>query len=134
MMRRTGTDSNVARGNRAEQLAAEFLMSKGYAIRERNWRPSPAHFEVDIIAQKDADIVFVEVKARTDTSVDPADAVDARKQRNISRAADIYLRRLPHLHYYRFDIIAVSGEGDKTEITHIEDAFMSPLTGVGVKT
>lgn len=119
------------KGSEAEQLAADYLAAKGYAICERNWQPHPAHMEVDIIAQKGATYVFVEVKQRSDEDLDPVEAVDARKMRLISRAADIYLRRQPHLYYYRFDIIAVSGRGPQAKITHIEDAFMAPLTTVG---
>ena len=115
----------------AEQLAAEYLITKGYAIKERNWRPKPAPYEIDIIAQKGDVMAFVEVKARS--TADPTSAVesvDYKKQRFISRAADIYLRQQPHLYYYRFDIIAVTTKDSAQRITHIEDAFMPPLGGV----
>lgn len=119
------------RGSEAEQLAADYLVAKGYAIRKRNWQPHPQHMEVDIIAQDGATMVFVEVKQRTDEDLDPAEAVNARKMRLISRAADIYLRMQPHLYYYRFDIIAINGNPPNAKINHIEDAFMAPLTTVG---
>lgn len=119
-------------GREAEKLAADYLASKGYAIRERNWRPQPSHYEVDIIAQKGREMVFVEVKARRNLDADAAvDAVDLRKQRFIARAADIYLRRQEYLYYYRFDIIVVTGEGMDRRLTHIEDAYMPPLSTVG---
>lgn len=124
-------ESKTGKGREAEQMATDFLAAKGYAIRERNWRPQPFHYEVDIIAQKGAVIVFVEVKARTDMDTDPAQAVDLRKQKFISRAADIYLRRQPHMYYYRFDIIAVSGRKPDLSIRHIKDAYMAPLTVQG---
>lgn len=122
----------MERGREAEKLAADYLASQGYAIREMNWRPHPTHYEVDIIAQKDAEMVFVEVKARSNSDVAEAiEAVDLRKQRFIARAADIYLRRQPHIYYYRFDIIVVTGEGESRQITHLQDAFMPPLSSVG---
>lgn len=123
--------TTIDKGRNAEQLAIDYLASKGYAIRERNWRPHPTHYEVDIIAQKDAEIVFVEVKARADKDIDPAKAVDLKKQKFISRAADIYLRMQPHMYYYRFDIIAISGTGNDITIRHIEDAYISPITTSG---
>lgn len=122
----------MALAREAEQTAADYLVSKGYAIRERNWRPQPAHYEVDIIAQKGAEMVFVEVKARTSSEIPEAvEAVDIKKQKYIARAADIYLRRQEHLYYYRFDIIAVTWENDDKRVLHLPDAFMPPLTSVG---
>lgn len=118
-------------GREAERLAADYLASQGYAIREMNWRPHTSHYEVDVIAQKGNEIVFVEVKARSNP--DPAgaiEAVDLRKQRFISRAADTYLRMQPYMYYYRFDIIVVTGDGGGSRIHHIEDAFMPPLSSM----
>lgn len=125
-------DNRVLKGREAERLAADYLVSKGYAVREMNWRPHPAHYEVDIIAQKGNEIVFVEVKARSNPDPQAAiDAVDLRKQRFIAKAADTYLRMQPYMFYYRFDIIVVTGEGPDSSIHHIEDAFMPPLSCVG---
>lgn len=115
-------------GQAAEQLAAEYLISKGYTVRERNWRPKGTHLEVDIITQADDVIVFVEVKARTCDDVDPAEAVDRKKVMRLVRAADIYLRSLPYDFEYRFDIITVSGTLAGYELDHIQDAFLPPLT------
>lgn len=115
-------------GQAAEQLASEYLISQGYTIRERNWRPKGTHLEVDIITQADDVIVFVEVKARTCGDVDPAEAVDRKKVMRLVRAADIYLRSLPYDFEYRFDIITVSGTLAGYELDHIKDAFLPPLT------
>lgn len=115
-------------GQAAEQLASEYLISQGYTIRERNWRPKGTHLEVDIITQADDVIVFVEVKARTRDDVDPAEAVDRKKVMRLVRAADIYLRSLPYDFEYRFDIITVSGTLAGYELDHIQDAFLPPLT------
>ena len=40
-------------GKQAENIVCEFLISKGYTIRERNWRPSTSKSEIDVIAQKE---------------------------------------------------------------------------------
>ncbi len=124
--------NKIRKGREAEKLAADFLVSKGYAVREMNWRPHTSHYEVDIIAQKGNEIIFVEVKARSNPDPQVAiEAVDLRKQRFIARAADTYLRMQPYLFYYRFDIIVVTGEGDGVRLYHIEDAFMPPLSSLG---
>lgn len=128
----SGGNDRMRLGREAEKLASDYLVSKGYAIRELNWRPQPSHYEIDIIAQKGTDMVFVEVKARRKADREEAvDAVDLRKQRFIARAADIYLRRQERMYYYRFDIIVVTGEGDNRSIMHLEDAYMPPLNSVG---
>ena len=73
-------------GKWGEQLAADLLVTKGYAIAERNWRAG--NMEIDIVAMKGARIVFVEVKTRSDGGFDPADAVDRRRVMRMVRAAD----------------------------------------------
>lgn len=50
-------------GMEAEQIAADYLLARGYVIRERRWRCGASKKEIDIIAEKDAVMVFVEVKA-----------------------------------------------------------------------
>lgn len=121
-------------GLEAETLARDHLVREGYAIRETRWRPGPGHAEIDIIAELPGLMVFVEVKARSsfpDEEADPtapAEAVDARKQKRISRAADIYLRALSEDYDYRFDIIAILGTPADHILTHITDAFISPVS------
>jgi len=115
-------------GMAAENIAAEFLLRKGYTIRERNWRPKGSHLEIDIIAQLGKEMVFVEVKARNSDGIDPVEAVDTAKIKKIVRAANIYLAALPHEFFYRFDIITVKGDEAEYELDHIPDAFLPPLS------
>lgn len=49
-------------GKEGENAAAEYLMSKGYSIRHRNWHSGKR--ELDIVAQKDGELIVVEVKTR----------------------------------------------------------------------
>ena len=55
---------NSDRGKFGEDCAARFLETQGYTIVARNFRIRSA--EIDIIAQIDDVIIFVEVKARSD--------------------------------------------------------------------
>lgn len=117
--------SNREWGALAENIAADYLIKQGYTIRERNFRMR--HIEIDLIAEKDNEIVFVEVKARSSDYVDALYAVDKQKQNKMLSGADMYLRALPVLYWYRFDIITITGTKEDYKLEHYPDAFISPL-------
>ena len=115
-------------GKWGEHLAVDLLVTKGYAIVERNWRAG--NLEVDIVAMKDNRIVFVEVKTRSSGFVDPLDAIDRRRVSRIVRAANSYVKAYNIPHEVQFDIIIIIGApegGDSPQIEHIPDAFLPPL-------
>lgn len=111
-------------GRKGEHMAARRLQRDGYRILHRNLELG--RYEIDIVAQKDDLIAFVEVKTRTGAQVvDPAESVDREKQRHIRIAADRYIaRRKGTPVNYRFDIVTVVVfERGKPEITHYPNAF-----------
>lgn len=112
-------------GNWGEQLACDFLVTKGYTIVDRNWRSG--HYEIDIVAMKDKYIVFVEVKTRGNDDVDPTDSIDKKKIIRICRAANVYINAFDLPHEVQFDIITIVGTPDNYRIEHIPDAFLPPL-------
>jgi len=72
-------------GNLGEKRAQDYLISKGFQIRECNW--FFGKLELDIIAEKDDWLVIVEVKTRsTATFEHPEEAITIKKIRNIVRA------------------------------------------------
>lgn len=104
--------NNVQKGHYYEQVAVDYLVGHGYRILEQNYRCRQA--ELDIVAMEGACLVFIEVKYRKINGPQhPLEAVDIRKQRQISRAALQYI----YSHGYgqnqlcRFDVVAVSDEG-----------------------
>lgn len=107
-------------GQEQEVKAACFLKTQGCQILERNYRCKKG--EIDLIAREGQYLVFVEVKYRsTNESGLPEEAVDLRKQRQISRVAAWYLTE-KGLDIYtpcRFDVVAIEGE----EIRLYRDAF-----------
>ncbi len=73
-------------GKRGEAAAARFLRRRGYKILARGDRFGPG--ELDLVALDGKTIVFVEVKTRESAVAGhPADAVDAVKQRRLTRLA-----------------------------------------------
>lgn len=117
---------NKGTGELGEEVAANFMIARGYRIVERNFRCKGG--EVDIIARDPGDksLVFVEVKARTGLSYGvPQLAVTPFKQRQISKAALTWLSKNKlHDHNARFDVIAILlHTGGKHAIDHIKNAF-----------
>lgn len=113
---------NQEKGKKGELLASEFLMSNGYTILETNWQVG--HLEVDIIASNDDMLVFVEVKTRkSNTFGEPEDFVGLPKQRNLIRAAGIYIEKTGITKEVRFDIVSVIINEGIESVKHIVDAF-----------
>ena len=108
-----------------EELATAYLREKGYVILERDWHSG--HRDIDIIAQQDDTIVFVEVKTRSSRDfIDPVMAVNSQKQHNLLIAINHYLQYNHVSSPYRFDVITIVGTpGCLTpEIEHIEDFIL----------
>ena len=104
-----------------ENKAVLFLEEKGYQILERNFYSK--HGEIDIIAQDEEYLVFLEVKYRKNAYEGAAlEAVNLAKRRRLIQAARYYLYKKYYLNMEipcRFDVIAFEGE----EIVHIINAF-----------
>lgn len=107
-----------ASGYNAEQLAAEYLKSKGFRIICRNHRC--AGVEIDIIAADGNELVFAEVKSSEYAAAHPSEHVTSVQMRRYVRAAKAYTaaRGLFDVNV-RFDVVEVAGG----EIRHIRGAF-----------
>lgn len=113
-------------GKQGEEEAIKYLRQSGYKILKHNWRYDK--YEIDIIAQDEEYIVFVEVKTRSSHEWgNPEDAVSKGKIKRIVEAADFYLREHDIDMPARFDIMAIVWTGKKFEIEHIDDAFLAPV-------
>ena len=112
-------NNNIEKGDFAEQVAANVLIQKGYAILETKYRTPVG--EIDIIAKQNEYIVFVEVKYRKHLAHGlPREAVNQAKQRRIRKAALYYVAsQCGYEVDMRFDVIEMLREG----ILHLENAF-----------
>ena len=113
-------------GKRGEEMAAGYLIKRGYSILSRNWRCGKK--EIDIIASGDNQIVFVEVKTRDENFlVHPTESVSVKKQRNIIFAAQKWIELNRHEGEARFDIITIVTGKEKSTIEHIINAWYPTL-------
>ena len=94
------------KGSLYEDRAAEFLEENSYKILEKNYRGR--YGEIDLIALKDGQIIFIEVKYRETSEYGyGVEAIDKKKARRIYKTAEEYLIK-NHIEDYdiRFDCIS----------------------------
>jgi len=113
-------------GKQGEELAAGFLEAKGYQVMDRNYRFQKAEIDIVALRLEPAELVFVEVKTRSNTQESfPEESITLQKRKLIFKAADSYIYEKQLLTVpVRFDIIAISmDDPEHPLIHHIEDAF-----------
>ena len=103
-----------------EKIAQKYLKNNGYKIIENNYYTRNG--EIDIIANKEKYIVFVEVKTRTNEKYGkPSEAVNKAKKLHMRRSAAIFLRENNFSKFIiRFDVIEVYMINGKCKINHIK--------------
>lgn len=107
-------------GKIGEDIAARYLQQKGYKIIERNFESRQG--EIDIIAIDKNELVFVEVKTRTNMKFGkPIEAVDKLKQKHLIKTVEYYLYSR-HLEdeFVRIDVIEIYLYNNKYKINHIK--------------
>jgi putative endonuclease len=111
-------------GQNGEEIACDFLLSRGHQILDRNWRSG--HLELDIVSEDQEGLHFVEVKARTAPVTSAvSDQVNLIKQKRISAAALQYLNK-KHLvgQEVFFDIVSVLFDGQETVVRYFPQAWI----------
>lgn len=112
-----------ALGKWGEDYAEKYLIQKEYHILQKNYRFE--RNEIDIVAQFENTLVFVEVKTVSTLSYgEPEDKVDPHKQQLIQKVAEGYLyeKELDEISC-RFDVIAIQKNQSKIQLKHYIDAF-----------
>ena len=111
-------------GETGEQLACDFLETRGHQILDRNWRSG--HLELDIVSEGPDGLHFVEVKARTaPVMATILDQVNVVKQKRITAAASQYLhkKQLTGKEVY-FDIVSVLFDGQTSVVRYFPQAWI----------
>lgn len=113
---------HLAFGKQGELEAQKFLRAQGYQILRVNWRYK--RWEIDIIAKERDVLTFIEVKSRSSLQFgEPFQFVDRKKQQNLVKAADIFLKMINHQGDIRFDIVSIYRRNGKSDISLVKDAF-----------
>ena len=120
------TAPRQALGELGERIAARWLVRGGWKIVTHRFRSG--HRDIDLVAERDGTVAFVEVKARRSGGFGgPVEAVGWRKQRELARSAAVWIDRHGRPgEAYRFDVIGVLLADDRVRVRHVENAFLLP--------
>lgn len=112
-------------GRVGEEIAEKYLIENGYKIIERNF--SCKQGEIDIIAKEKNEVVFIEVKTRTNNKYGaPIDAVTYFKRIHMLKAIKYYLflKKLEN-NFIRIDVIEIYNKNNKYFVNHIKNVMNS---------
>ena len=108
--------TNYQTGHSAEVRASEFLAKKGFKIHELNWKTK--YCEIDIVAQKDGSVYFVEVKyRRNDKQGYGLDYITPKKLQQMRFAAEMWVSNHDWVGEYQLAAIGIDGE----DITFLDE-------------
>ena len=112
-------------GDFGERVAASHLESKGYEILERNYQVREG--EIDIIASKGEELVFVEVRSKQGRSFGlPEESISGRKADHVRAAAAAYVQEHPEAPAnQRIDVVVLEldAKGRVLRVEQIENAI-----------
>lgn len=115
-------------GREGERKVAEYLRCKGYIILRQNWKDS-RYGEIDIIAESRENIVFVEVKTRSENAlVSGTESIDERKARRTRNAATVFMRKLntdlpPRIDVAEVTVVNTQDNKQKWMLNYIKSAM-----------
>lgn len=110
-------------GKKGETLAARWVRDKGFRILEQNWRIG--HLELDLIAEKNGKLHFIEVKTtRGDRFGYPENKVNRTKLKRLLRAGSAYLASHPSWKRVEYDILSIRILKEGEEFFWIADVYV----------
>ncbi len=111
-------------GGKGEEAAAAWLTDNGFAVLHRNWRCG--RYELDIVAQRDGVIHFVEVKCRRHGGLTtPEEAITPAKFNSLSKAAEEYIAAYGIDGESQFDLISVEHSVSGYDIRYVPGAMFA---------
>jgi putative endonuclease len=102
-------------GQLGELIAAKYFTDRGYTIVHRNW--TCRWGELDLVVEKGADLVFVEVKYRAGlTNGHPSEAVGYYKKKSLQRTINMFLASNYSTKPWRLDVVCVTRLGKSLRV------------------
>lgn len=110
-------------GELGERLAARWLERSGWRVLARRFRAGRR--DIDLVVEREGTVAFVEVKARAgETFGDPVEAVHRRKQRSLTKSAQVWIGRHGRDgESYRFDVVGILVRDRRVFVRHVAGAF-----------
>lgn len=110
-------------GKKGETYACEYLQSKGFNILEVNWRYR--RNEIDIVAENEHNILFVEVKTRSSVLWGQPEMFLSQAQIDrIQTAVNFYIQGNNISKEPRVDVLALVSVNESFELKHFEDVIV----------
>lgn len=111
-----------ARGKKGEAMARDYLTAQGFRVLHVNWRHS--YYEIDIIAEQEGVLHFVEVKTRSNLRFGyPEESVSEKKLENLMKAAEEFLYRNPEWKRVQYDVLSIYLGGAEPEFILFPDFY-----------
>lgn len=110
-------------GDRGEDVCARYYEKHGYTVIARNFHSR--YGEIDVIAESDTQLVFIEVKTRAEGQATlPCEAVDQKKMRRLTQTAQMFLTQYDKERQMQFDVFEVlTRDGRPVKCRRLENAF-----------
>ena len=123
------TAASQVLGEEGERIAEAWLAQRGWRILDRRFRNG--HRDLDLVAEMGGVVAFVEVKTRRGNDFGhPVEAVNWRKQRELTRSATVWMARYGGgERMFRFDVVGVLIGDAGARVCHIENAFVARSAG-----
>jgi ribonuclease HII len=102
---------NLETGRKGEESAKEFLVDLNFNILSQNWKTPGA--EIDLVAEKDGELRFVEVRTRTSNVKDVQFFFAGAKQKQFQKAVELYRLKNPASRNknYHLDLLCITPDG-----------------------
>jgi putative endonuclease len=111
-------------GKVGELIASKYLVEKGFSIVYKNW--TCRWGEIDLIAEKENILTFVEVKYRTNiNNGHPSEAINYYKKKSLQRSINMFLSKNYVTKPWRVDVLCVSKFGKSLRIDYYEYVSLS---------
>jgi len=111
--------NNLKVGKRGEKEAEVYIKEKGYSVLEKNYKNK--YGEIDLVAQKDGELIFIEVRSKTENDFGmPEETVKEKKRKKLRQNATAYTTFKNYEGPYRIDLICLVFSKDESilRITH----------------